>query len=242
MRVRQANNWARWIMFWFVFSCGLQLYATPSSPVQAPTHMQVEIRQHSSGSAMDDIERTSTNIRAFLWINTHHSPPLDAFFLYFHYLGSGWILIPILLIILLKRRELAIPLVIAVIMETLIVMVLKERFQQPRPVLVLGPRETHLLISLYGDSFPSGDAAMAFALAGVMSWYSRRGYKILWILYAIIISYGRVYLGVHFPLDVVTGALIGMFCAVLATRAVRKRMLFLQAQGGDATFPWHGSV
>ena len=97
-------------------------------------------------------------------------------------------------------------------------------------MLVLGPRETHLLISLYGDSFPSGDAAMAFALAGVMAWYSRWSYKILWMLYAIVIAYGRVYLGVHFPLDVVTGALIGLFSAALAVRVMRKRMLSLQEE------------
>ena len=55
---------------------------------------------------------------------------------------------------------------------------------------------------------PSNHASNMFALATIISYfYSNQK----WIIYflAIIISFSRVYVGVHYPLDVITGSLIG---------------------------------
>jgi len=59
-----------------------------------------------------------------------------------------------------------------------------------------------------GFSFPSGHATIAFAMAVVLS---RKEPKWKWIFYtlATLISLSRIYLGVHYPLDVLFGALLG---------------------------------
>jgi membrane-associated phospholipid phosphatase len=59
-----------------------------------------------------------------------------------------------------------------------------------------------------GSSFPSNHAANAFAGATVLSGAFPVATP-LWFLIAILIALSRVYVGVHFPLDVLAGALLG---------------------------------
>jgi len=65
-----------------------------------------------------------------------------------------------------------------------------------------------------GNSFPSGHAANNFAVAAVSVVFFRRwGWLVL--LPAVLVSYSRVYVGSHWPLDVVASALIGSGIGVL---------------------------
>jgi undecaprenyl-diphosphatase len=78
-----------------------------------------------------------------------------------------------------------------------------------RPYLA-HPGHAHLLIARSHDpSFPSDHATGAFALAFAIWLYDRTFGSIL-LAIAAILSFARVYVGTHYPGDVVAGALIGM--------------------------------
>src|SRR5258708_8434787 len=71
-------------------------------------------------------------------------------------------------------------------------------------------------------SFPSNHASNMMALAGVAWWFTRRKSRWLWFLLPLIIGYSRVYLGYHYPSDVIGGWVIGAIVpAVLILLASR---------------------
>src|SRR4051794_18790242 len=87
-------------------------------------------------------------------------------------------------------------------------------WDRPRP-FVAHPQSTHLLISHGTDpSFPSDHATGAFAIAVSLFLRSR---TVGWIslAFALVVAFARVAVGVHYPSDVVGGALIGTAAALL---------------------------
>lgn len=66
-------------------------------------------------------------------------------------------------------------------------------------------------------SFPSGHAVISFAAAYVLA---RKKPKLKWLFYslAVIISFSRIYLGKHFPSDVMAGAVIGLFIGYISCK------------------------
>lgn len=158
------------------------------------------------------------NVSIFYLINHNRHFLLDLFFQYFRLLGKGWVLVPAFVVVFLLEGERLRLFLATIIIESITVYLLKALFSTPRPASVL--RDVYLLEPLHQKSFPSGDTAMAFALATFFSQGAPLWLKaILWI-YALLIGYGRVYLGVHFPLDVVAGALIGVLSYFVALRLV----------------------
>ncbi len=154
------------------------------------------------------IEDFSLNTELFRIVNSARSPLLDTFFYYFSFLGSGWVILPLLLFLYFRARDRIKPLLSALALETAIVLLLKTFLNQPRPASLL--EDVNLMFPLYWRSFPSGDTAMAFTIASVLSHRSPLWLRILLYAYAALIGYGRIYAGVHFPLDVLAGALIGI--------------------------------
>lgn len=83
------------------------------------------------------------------------------------------------------------------------------------------PSADHLLAPASPDpSFPSDHAAAAFAIAFAVLAFSRRG-GIAFLVVAASIALSRVALGVHYPGDVIAGALVGWLAAFAVTRAGR---------------------
>ncbi|GAB6066367.1 lipid A 1-phosphatase LpxE [Aquifex pyrophilus] len=164
------------------------------------------------------IENFELNIHLFRLINEINNPFLNKFFYYFSYLGSGYVLIPLLIATYILRREKIKPFILAIILETVTVVSLKEFLNQPRPASLLD--DVKLLIPLYWRSFPSGDTAMAFTIATVLSKGEKAYVKIPLFLYAFLIGFERIYVGVHFPLDVISGAFIGLFSGLIAFKII----------------------
>jgi undecaprenyl-diphosphatase len=70
-----------------------------------------------------------------------------------------------------------------------------------------------------GKSFPSSHAANHFAMGIFSALTLRKRIRWIWIpfvLWAMVVSYAQVYVGVHFPLDVVCGGLLGSIIGLLA--------------------------
>lgn len=89
--------------------------------------------------------------------------------------------------------------------------VIKYWLERPRPCHTL--QNVHLLVSCgSGLSFPSSHAVNNFAGALILAFFFPRA-KWWFFGVASIVAFSRVYVGVHYPSDVLGGAVIGLFCA-----------------------------
>ena len=134
--------------------------------------------------------------------------PLYAFLFYFLVKEYG------------KRSVLMILLVVVlIILSDQLSNILKDFFQRPRPCHNIMLKDwVHLVQGKCGGKFGfvSSHAANSFALASYIIFI--RGKIINWlslimIMYALIVSYSRIYLSAHYPGDVLGGAILGFLCA-----------------------------
>jgi len=95
----------------------------------------------------------------------------------------------------------------------------KEVFQRYRPCHNLELKQfLHLPNGVSGGKygFVSSHATNTFALAGFVSLCLRKVWiYVLLFLWASLVSYSRIYLGVHYPSDILGGAILGLFIAII---------------------------
>lgn len=96
--------------------------------------------------------------------------------------------------------------------------VIKSFFHRPRPFHIL--ENVRLLLGPHGGfSFPSGHATISFCLAAVIALrYPKLRYASFSA--ASLVAISRVYIGVHYPSDILTGAVIGVFTGYFITKTV----------------------
>ncbi len=116
-----------------------------------------------------------------------------------------------------EDRRALIVVIIVVLMSDFVADTLKHLIQRVRPCNAL-PDVQILVGCTKSFSFPSGHAANSFAAAVYLSYIYRR-YAPIFFFLSIIIAYSRIYVGVHYPLDVVGGALVGSAGAILVIAA-----------------------
>jgi undecaprenyl-diphosphatase len=93
------------------------------------------------------------------------------------------------------------------------------------------PRGTHPLVAIpHSASFPSGHTATAFAAATMLTALEPRA-AAAWLALAAAIAYSRLYVGVHFPVDVAGGIAVGAATALLLLAAARRRSLRSRRSG-----------
>ncbi|OGH85063.1 MAG: hypothetical protein A2294_01580 [Candidatus Magasanikbacteria bacterium RIFOXYB2_FULL_38_10] len=85
----------------------------------------------------------------------------------------------------------------------------------------VGFADLHQLIatSFSHKSFPSSHATIAFALATAVFCFNKP-WGILMFVLAILVAWGRVFVGVHYPFDVLAGALLGMLTSLIIYRLI----------------------
>jgi membrane-associated phospholipid phosphatase len=101
------------------------------------------------------------------------------------------------------------------LLSSLVVVIAKNAFfaEVPRPVVVMGADALQMVKGVdicSWRSFPSGHTTTAFALIAVLAIGQNKLQTVLWALFALAVGYSRIYLNQHFPIDVATGALIGL--------------------------------
>jgi len=175
--------------------------------------------------------------KVFLWINNQWSmPPLDVLCSYFiTWLGNAGVVIALVgIFFALKKqgyfRQHFLWFLAAMLLAGLCVFVLKKTISRPRPLTdfasLIEAGTVHINVlgeALKYRSFPSGDTQTAFTAATYLSLLLPR-WTPLFIFLALGVGLSRIYMGAHFPLDVIIGGLIG---AVFASGAwlARKKVL-----------------
>ncbi len=91
-------------------------------------------------------------------------------------------------------------------------------YQRPRPFLALASNH---LFDIATPSFPSSHATFFFALATAI-YFHNKTWGIGFFILAALVSIARVIAGVHYPLDVVAGAAIGIIVASCVAMGARK--------------------
>lgn len=156
----------------------------------------------------------SLDVSLFYLINhLSHSFILNIFFGIFTlvgYLGIIWFVIGFYIYFKEKKRGrgLLFSLATAELLSIFVEVVIKNMVGRLRPQFVL-PGVLVPFDFYHSFSFPSGHAVISFAAAYVLS---KTLPKRKWFFYslAVIISFSRIYLGKHFPSDIVAGAIIGL--------------------------------
>jgi undecaprenyl-diphosphatase len=140
----------------------------------------------------------------------HRAEPFDTFFVALSRIGSFgivWLVLTVLAVWVLRRPVVFPLVVIAYFTSAAASDGIKLAVDRTRP------HDDPLVREPTSHSFPSGHATTSFACAATLApFVDRRAVPVLYVL-AAAIAYSRVYVGVHYPLDVLGGAALGLLVA-----------------------------
>jgi undecaprenyl-diphosphatase len=152
------------------------------------------------------------------------SPAWLAVALVVTFLGSGWMMIGLLPGMATRRlRATAIAAALTLTATSALVSLVKMLSSRVRPCHAMPWCHTLPIDVPIDPSFPSGHAAGSFAFAAFASRLDARVGRLLFPL-ASLVALSRVALGVHYPTDVLAGAVIGTLVGSIGARAYERRL------------------
>jgi len=158
-------------------------------------------------------------------INELNSSWLDTFFRFLTYLGSGYIYIPVLLILFNKEIKWLILYLLSLASSNLLLLIFKQvifaDFNRPVQYFALNSNyKLHLVEGVdmhHFYSFPSGHTTTAFMVFFFLAILSRSNVlKFILFVIALLTAYSRVYLSQHFFEDIVAGSILGTGTVLLS--------------------------
>ena len=166
---------------------------------------------------------------AFLdWLYQFRNPVMNTISIFFDYAGAHgeiWIAFTLLLLLFRRTRKAGFAMAVALVLYMAAGhFFLKPLFARPRPCDI-NTSITMLVARPHGHSFPSGHTASGVAAAYAL-WLQNRKLGTPALVLAAFIAFTRLYLYVHFPTDVLGGAVLGI---ALALR-LRIRKLYGESQ------------
>lgn len=148
------------------------------------------------------------------WLQSFNTPTLDRFFIGVTLLGESYFYIVLLSFFYwCMNKEAVKHLVFVLTFSSVLNGGLKELIHLPRPFESLDIRALRVETA-HGSSFPSGHTQTAAAFYSAIA--LRFKSKIIWIMssiFIVLVAISRVYLGVHWPKDVVAAIFLGVFIA-----------------------------
>ena len=141
------------------------------------------------------------NTILFIFTQTGRASVIIVVSLLYHYFG--------------QKKE-ALLIFVSLVIGTITIFLLKEFISRPRPFLTLPTIIP--FIKEPGTSFPSGHTTRLFALSAVVSRKFSLPSLGLYVL-SFLVAFSRLYLGVHYPLDVLVGGILGWTIGKVTLRA-----------------------
>lgn len=148
--------------------------------------------------------------------------------------GIFWIVLTLVLLIPKKTRRAALCSMCACVLSYLICnLTLKHLVNRVRPYEVV--EGLKLIVGKADDaSFPSGHSSFSFASSVALLRSLPEAYKkagIILIILAAIIALSRLYIGIHYPTDVICGTIIGIICGFAGSGLGKRLTGYLQSRG-----------
>ncbi len=153
-----------------------------------------------------------TNLDVFFVINGFSGITGDKLWALLTFFSDGLVTVVILLPWIRKKPRIIWAVLMAALIYTIFGQAIKHLAQVPRPPKILAPEHFHLIGPGWtSNSFPSGHASMVFILAGVFFFTTSKIWlRPVLLVFASLVAMSRIVVGVHWPLDVLAGAVIGL--------------------------------
>lgn len=160
-----------------------------------------------------------------LWIQENLRGPLDGLWVFITHLGDDgllWIAMGITLLFFKKTRPIGFTVLLSLLFDFLMINVtLKGVFSRPRPFVVNESIVTLISKPSLFRSFPSGHSGGSFAAMFALYKWVPKKIGIPALVLAALVALSRLYVGVHYPTDIIGGCMIGFMCSVWAHYVVK---------------------